>query len=97
MPAARALTLDDDALLGVRRGLPLAAKFWSMIRMSPTVPVRGGSHCWEWCGPVDANGNPRMIVNKGAWAQARRIAWTFLHGPLADGETVYLARRRGSS
>lgn len=57
------------------------SRFWSKVRVAQ-------SGCWEWSGPTfDERGYGAFTVDGGT-RRAHRVAWTTLHGPIADGLCV---------
>src|SRR5437870_9313425 len=91
MPAARSPVLDDDVLLGIRRGLPLACRLWSCVKPGDRSPAKGAGNYWLWTGPVDSAGRPRIVVARGIWRQTRRVLWTLTRGPIPDAAHVFRA------
>lgn len=64
--------------------IPLATRLRSRLR------INAGDGCWEWTGPINANGYGRMGMGgrNCRTVQAHRIAWELANGPIPDGVFV---------
>lgn len=72
----RAKVNGDPNIKRSLRGEPLNRRFWSRVRITPG--------CWDWLGPVTADGYGRLFgVDKEA--RAHRLSFEMHVGPIPEG------------
>lgn len=63
-----------------RSGRPDEVRFWPRVEKT--------DDCWLWVGPVSPYGYGVVYRQGGSMAQAHRLAWELVEGPIPEGSLI---------